>query len=117
VFRSLAWGEKKGQGERETSDSGSALLCQRGFLSKLLTTLDRDLLLLVKLQHYRERTRYATDDDSEDRFSHAYSVLSVNRHLQVTHVVPTSKDFRIVEGLGEHMRYDFCNRFRALKIS
>jgi hypothetical protein len=100
VFRSLAWGEKKGQGEHETSDSGSALLCERAFLSELLTALDRDLIVLVKLQHYRERSRYTDDDESGERFSYAHSVLSINRHLQVARIVPTQSDFGVVEGLG-----------------
>ena len=104
VFRSLAWGEREGQGEHETSNSGSALLCERAFLSELLTALDRDLIVLVKLQHYRERSRYADDDESGERFSYAYSVLSIDRHLQVARIVPTQSDFGVVEGLGEQAR-------------
>ncbi len=115
VFRSLAWGERKGQGEHETSDSGSALQCERTFLSELLTALDRDLLVLVKLQHYRERSRYeASDDGLGDSFSYAYSVLSVDRHLQVTRVVPTQSDFQTVEGLDQQTRYKFRARLRAI---
>src|SRR5260221_9846539 len=63
VFRSLAWGERKGQGEHETSASGSVLQCERAFLSELLIALDRDLVVLVKLQHYRERSPHEASDD------------------------------------------------------
>jgi len=115
VFRSLAWGERQGQGEHETSDSGSALLCERGFLSELLTALDRDLIVLVKLQYYRERRRYeASDDDSDDPFSYAYSVLSIGRDLRVTRVVPTPGDFAAVAALGDQARYEFKDRLGAL---
>jgi hypothetical protein len=90
-------------------------LCERAFLSELLTALDRDLIVLVKLQHYRERSRYADDDESGERFSYAYSVLSIDRHLQVARIVPTQSDFGVVEGLGEQARYEFRDRLRALK--
>ena len=117
VFRSLAWGERKGQGEHETSDSGSALQCGRAFLSEFLTALDRDLIVLVKLQHYRERSRYETPDDGlGERFSYAYSVLSIDRHLRVTRVVPTWSDFQTVEGLGQ-ARYEFQDRLQAISRS
>jgi hypothetical protein len=115
AFRSLAWGEKRGRGEHEASDSGSALLCERAFLSELLTALDRDLIVLVKLQHYRERPRHEADDESSFGFSYAYSVLSIDRHLEVTRVVPTPSDFSVVEGLGEQARHEFRDRFHVLK--
>jgi len=116
AFRSLAWGEKTGKGEHEASDSGSALLCERAFLSELLTALHRDLIALVKLEHYHERRSYALSaDDSDDRFSYSYLVLSIDRNLRVTRVVPTQRDFSVVGALDERARYEFGARFRALK--
>jgi hypothetical protein len=115
VFRSLAWGEHEGQGEHETSDSGSALLCERAFLLEMLTALDRNLIVLVKLQHYRERSRFAADNESTGAFSYAYSALSLNHHLEVTRIVPTRSDLGVIEGLGEQARYEFRHRLRAIK--
>jgi hypothetical protein len=115
VFRSLAWGEKQGHGEHETSDSSSALLSECAFLPELLTTLDRDLIVLVKLQHYRERSRYEADEEASFGFSYAYSVLTIDRDLNVTRVAPTRSDVDVVKGLGEEARYKFSDRFRALK--
>ena len=118
AFRSLAWGERKGHGENETSDSGSALQCDRAFLSELLTVLDRDLMVLVKLEHYREKPRYeASDDELGGRFSYSYSVLLVDRDLQVRRVVPTQSDFQTVESIGERSRYEFSDRLLAINRS
>ncbi len=115
VFQYLAWGERTEKGERETSDAGSALLCEGAFLSALLTALDRDLIVLVKLTHYHERSLYAGDKELGDPFSYAYSILTVDRHLRVTHVVPTSSDFSAVEGLAQQARYALRNRLRVLQ--
>ena len=113
VLRALAWGCRKGRGRHESSDSGLALKCERAFLSELLTALNRDLILLVKLRHYRERQRHqTTDHEPSDPFTYAYLVLSIDRDLRVTHVVPTQHDFDLVKALGEP--YEFRNRFRAL---
>jgi hypothetical protein len=56
-----------GQGERETYDAGSALQCGRAFLSGQLTALKRDLIVLVNLRHYRERSRYRADEERIER--------------------------------------------------
>jgi hypothetical protein len=115
VLRSLAWGRTEAEGERESSDSGSALKCERAYLSELLTVLDRDLIVLVKLRHYRERQRYeATECDQDDPFTYAYSVLSISRDLQVEHIVPSQGDFDRIKALDEHTRYEFEDRLQAL---
>jgi hypothetical protein len=104
-----------GVGDREQSDSGSALLCDRSFLSELLAAMGRELLLLVKLQHYRERSRYdAADEGAGDKFSHSYSLLLVDRTVRARRVIPTPDDLAIISGLDKYSRYDFHKRFRAL---
>jgi hypothetical protein len=115
VFLSLAWGRSKGRGERETLDSGSAVQCERAFLSELLKARKRDLIVLVKLEHYRGKSlEGASDNGSGDRFSYAHAVLSIDRDLQVRHVVPKQSDFLAVEGLGHDGRYDYQERLRAI---
>jgi hypothetical protein len=113
-FFDLLLGDE-GEGERGTSDSGSALQCARVFLSELLSALDRHLIVLVKLRHYLERQRYeATERDQDDPFTYAYVVLSISRDLRVEHVVPTQHDFGRIKALDEHTQYEFADRFRAL---
>ena len=115
VFLSLAWGEKKGQGKHGTSDSGSALQCERVFLSELLSVLDRNLIVLVKLQHYREHRRWAaTKDEDGGPFTYAYSVFSISRDLLVGHVVPTQHDLDLIRSLGERTGSEFRHRLRVL---
>jgi hypothetical protein len=113
VLRSRAWGRRRGEGERETSDSGSALQCARIFLSELLSALNCNLIVLVKLRHYRERQRYEAAE-CDDPLTYAYSVLSIGRDLRVEHVVPTQHDFDRIKALEEHTRHEFENRLRAL---
>jgi hypothetical protein len=114
----LAWGRKVGVGDREESDSGAALLATRSFLAGYLAATDRDLLVLIKLQHYRHGERYnPADDDPSDRFTHAYSLLLVDRHLRVRPVVPTSEDVATVASLDKYSIHDFQKRFTALSKS
>jgi hypothetical protein len=80
--------------------------------------MDRELLLLVKLEHYRERSRYdATDEDPSGSFSHGYSILLVDRALHVRRAIATPADLAAVAGLDEHSRYDFQKRLRAIERS
>jgi hypothetical protein len=118
AFRSRAWGRKVGLGDREDSDSGAALFATRPFLADLLTATDRDLLVLIKLQHYRESERYnPADDDPSDRFTHAYSLLLVDRHLRVRPVVLASEDVATVASLDKYSIHDFQKRLMALSKS
>ena len=116
VFRSLVWGERRGQGEHETSDCGSALQCDRAFLAKLLAALNRDLILLVKLQHYHERPRYETSEQGKDEpFTYANLVLTIGCDLRVTRVIPSQDDFAVIGALDERTRHNFRSCVRALK--
>jgi hypothetical protein len=118
AFRSLAWGRQVGVGDHEQSDSGAALFATRPFLAEFLAATDRDMLVLIKLQHYREREQYnPADDDPGDRFTHAYSLLLVDRHLRVNPVVPTSADVATVASLDEYSKHNFQKRFKALAKS
>ncbi len=115
AFRSLAWGRTTGRGDRERSDSGSALLCDSGVLSRLLTEMDRDLLLLIKLEHYRERSDYHTkEEDPVERFTHSYSILLIDRTLRVQPIRAGTVDVAAVASLGQHSSYDFQKRLAAL---
>ena len=94
------------------------MFATRPFLTRFLTATDRDLLLLIKLEHFRASERYnPADDDPGDRFTHAYSLLLVDRHLQVRPVVLASDDVATVANLDEYSIHDFQKRFAALSKS
>lgn len=116
AFHAAAWGCKRGQGENEVADDGNAILCDREFLATLLSTLDRDLLVLVKLRHYRQKDRYSTDpDDADDSFSHSFAIAAIDPTLKVTLIEAVPEAIEAVEALDEHSRYRFDLRFRAIK--
>jgi hypothetical protein len=118
AFRSRAWGRKTWRGDRDDSDSGAALFATRPFLAEFLTVTDRDLLVLIKLEHYRESERYSpADDEPSDRFTHAYSLMLVDKHLRVRPVVPASDDVATVARLDEYSIHDFQKRLTALSKS
>jgi hypothetical protein len=118
AFHSRAWGRQVGVGDRKDSDSGAALFATRSFLTDFLAAIDRDLLLLIKLQHFRESERYnPSDDDPGDRFTHAYSLLLIDRQLRVRPIVPTPADVATVAGMDEYSIHDFQKRFTALSQS
>lgn len=55
--------------------------------------------------------------DGLDRFTHADSLLLVDRQLQVRQIVPTSADVATVAGLDKYTIHDFQNRIAALSKS
>lgn len=118
MFRSRAWGRRIGVGDREDSDSGAVLFATRPFLAEFLTAADRELLVLIKLEHYRQSERYnPADDEPSDRFTHAYSLLLVDRHLRVRPIVLASEDVATVASLDKYSIHDFQKRFTALSKS
>jgi hypothetical protein len=116
AFRSRAWGRKTWRGDRDDTDSGVALFATRPFVTDFLAATDRDLLVLIKLEHYRESERYnPVDDEPSDRFTHAYSLLLVDRHLRVRPLGPASDDVVTVASLDKYSIHDFQKRFAALR--
>ena len=94
------------------------MFATRPFLAEFLTATDRDLLVLIKLEHYRESERYSpADDEPSDRFTHSYSLLLVDRQLRVRPIVPTPADVATVAALDKYSIHDFQKRFTALSKS
>ncbi len=115
AFRYRAWGGWQGEGESEKRDSGHALYCERSFLTKLLTELDRNLIVLVKLQRYHERKRYGGGEEEDGKFSHSFLVTLVDKNLNVTQVEPLQKHVEAVSKLDQYDIHDFAERLRALR--
>jgi hypothetical protein len=115
AFQSIAFGSHFGSGEREVWDQGKALSCDPSFLARLLPTLDRDLVLLIKLQYYHERTAYESAPYTRDPFSYSVVVVTIDPTLKVIIVVPSDAETRAVNALPDGDRTEFKDRFRVIK--
>jgi len=110
-----AWGGWEGEGESEKRDEGHALYSERSFLSNLLTKLDRNLIVLVKLQRYHERKRYGDEQGEEGKFTHSFLVAIVDKQLKVKEVEPTQAHLEAVSKLDQYKVHDFGERWRVLE--
>jgi hypothetical protein len=115
AFRSRAWGRRIGSGEREAWDQGTALECDRRFLVGVLKKLDRNLVLLIKLSHYRERNRFGEGEEGGGQFTYSYMVAMVDLELKVSLPTPSYEEITAVADLGQHVRYEFRERLEALR--
>jgi hypothetical protein len=115
AFRYDAWGGWQGDGESEKRYTGHALHCDRAFLSKLLTELDRDLIVLVKLQRYQEKKRYGDEAGEEGKFMHSFAVAVINKHLDVRVIEATQAQADAVSKLDQYNVHNFAKRFRTIK--
>ena len=118
AFRSRAWGRQVGVGDRKDSDSGAALFATRPFLTDFLTATDRDLLLLIKLQHFRESERYNPADD--DPATDSRTVLTAARGQAVASAsdrADVRRTLQRLQGMDEYSIHDFQKRFTALSQS
>ena len=77
IAHSEAWGYENKYGGG-ASNSGIRLVCTREFLREVLTTLDSDLLVLVKLQRYEEGSKLF-----DSKFSHTIAVLQIKKSLDI----------------------------------
>ncbi len=115
AFRYNGWGGWKGYGEAEERHNGHALYCNRTFLAKLLAELNRDLIILVKLQKYHESKKDSTGKEIDSHFTHSFIVISLDNRLKARVIEPTSEQLDAVSKLGERDIYEFANRFLVLK--
>jgi hypothetical protein len=117
AFEAEAWGVRSGAGESERWERGNLLKIDREFLTHLLNKLQRNLLLLIKLQRYHEKNRYEDDSSGKGDFTHSWLVLTLDEHLEVNMHDLSEEDFRLVMGLPEQSRYKFRSRWNALMLS
>lgn len=115
AFRYNGWGGWKGYGEAEERHNGHALYCNRTFLAKLLAELNRDLIILVKLQKYHESKKDSTGKEIDSHFTHSFIVISLDNRLTARIIEPTPEQLDAVSKLGERSIYEFSNRYLALK--
>ncbi|AUN29474.1 hypothetical protein [Niveispirillum cyanobacteriorum] len=115
AFRYNAWGGWQGDGESAKRRTGHALYCDRAFLSKLLTDLDRDLIVLVKLERYQEKKRYSDEAGEEGKFTHSFTVAVLDKKLNVRAIEPTPAQADAVLKLSQYDVHNFARRLRAIK--
>ena len=114
AFASCAWGVRTGEGRSESWERGLAFYVDSEFIKLLLRKLDRSLLLLVKLRYYREKQRYSDDSGSGGDSIHSWAIAAVNKSLEINAFSLSEQDCKLVQGLPEHSRYDFRERWRIL---
>jgi hypothetical protein len=66
--------------EDEKCPSGVRLVCSDEFLRRVLSRLDKNLLLLIKLRRYEERT-----SSIDGRFSHTIAVVQIKKDLELVY--------------------------------
>jgi hypothetical protein len=105
---------RTGEGRFEKWEHGIALYGERDFLRTLLKTLDRSLILLIKLQHFREGKRFGNEADADGSFTHSWVIVTVNKLLETELFGSNSADKDLVAKLPEHSRFSFRDRYQAL---
>jgi hypothetical protein len=114
AFNSDAWGVRTGEGRSESWQNGTALHANRAFLKSLLTNCERSLLLLIKLQHYQERGRFADIESGEGGFTYSWLIATVSKRFNVELFELNKVDLDLVYSLPEHARFSFQERYRVI---
>ncbi|MER9934311.1 hypothetical protein [Mesorhizobium sp. M0088] len=115
ALRYEGWGGWQGEGESENRHGGHALYCDRSFLARMLKELDRNLLLLVKLQRYHERKEHGDGVSEEGKFTHSFMVAIIDKQLGAKIIEPTSAQINAVAKLGQYGLHEFGKRLRVLR--
>ena len=114
VLEARAWGGRRGHGQREEWDAGERLACDTRFLRRLLQTLNRELIILLVLEHYKDRDSFHDRIEDTDRFSHTTVVWLVDRSGMIRRVRPSSRHRLAIEKLSDYEKTDFSARFDRL---
>ncbi|WP_316187974.1 MULTISPECIES: hypothetical protein [unclassified Bradyrhizobium] len=112
AFQSLAWGRHTGHGRRADREQGDALYCDAQFMRELLAAKAQRLVLLVKLQHYREK-KY-DEHGTGGTFTHSWIIAVVDEALGVATYSKNAADDAAISKLEQHARFSFRERYRAL---
>lgn len=113
AYSADAWGMRRGDGQAEKAEEGTAVVCDTAFLLEVLRSLDCSLLLLVKLDLYIEGNRYGDDETSSSKFVHSWLTATIDDTGAVQIVEPVDPDREVVRKLG-NSGYDLKTRFDAL---
>ena len=108
VVEYIGWGETKFKDGTGFKESGNALFCSSNFLSKVLTKLKKELIVLIKLER-----NYKSNQSNEHIYS--YQLSLINASLNIRTIKPTAKQLNAIQNLNHQEAVKFENRFNVLK--
>ncbi len=109
-----AWGAEGGRGEQAWNETGSRIFARTSALKSLLEAMDRNLLLLVKLQKYHRGKSSGRGGDTS-AFTHRSLIVVANRRGEVWLPQRLSNKAKLaLDTLDADRRRDFYPRFRAI---
>jgi len=113
VLTSSAWGARNGLGRRDDFETGDSVSCDSDFLRKLLVQRDRNLLILINLEHTKDYERHREMEDAQ-RYTRTLVALLVDKNLKVRVVPPTPAQIKAVSKLGQRYLPDFDRRYAVI---
>jgi hypothetical protein len=110
---SRTWGARSGLEQRDDFESGQCLVCDKKMLRRMLKEKDRELLVLINLQHTKDYERYREMKDVE-RYTRTLVAVLIDAALNVRVVTPTEAQMKAVRKLGPRYSPDFDKRYAAI---
>ena len=80
-----------------------------------LKTLDRHMVLLIRLQYFRRTERWEKEEAVGEKFAHSHVVAIIDNALRVRLVTPAPDIVAAVEALPPESRRDFEKRLEAIE--
>lgn len=115
AYTAEAWGRHRGSDRSSTTDQGNTVTCGTDFLLEVLRNSDCNLLMLIRLELYIEKSRFSMEEESGSNFAFSWLTAIIDKNGNVNLVRPTDADRKIIEGLPDHDRYNLDLRFCALE--
>ena len=115
AFRYEGWGGIGPMQGDKFYEWGSALYCDSSFIKKILSKLQKKLVVLIRLQYHNSSREASVNMKQGEEFSHSSLVCVIDKSLKVENMYATPKQEKVVKKLDEFDAHYFENRFRALK--
>ncbi len=114
AFRAEAWGADGGRGEQVWSETGYRLFVKSEPLQSLLNSIERSLVVALKLQKYHKGKPSGRGGDTS-AFTHRSLVVIINGRGHVWAPQRLSQQAKqVLATLDPNRRRDFYARFRAI---
>jgi hypothetical protein len=113
AYTAEAWGMHQGEGTSARSEEGNTITCRTDFLLNVLKKSSCNLLMLIKLELFIERSRFS-EDEEESKFVRSWITAIIDKGGNVKLLKPTDADRQIVEDLPHEEKYSLSKRFIAL---
>jgi hypothetical protein len=113
AYTAEAWGVHRGEGRSARADDGNSVTCRTDFLLELLKKSGYNLVMLIKLELFIEKSRFG-EDEEDSKFIHSWVTAVIDQDGSVRLIRPTDADRKIVESLYHGDKYSLSKRFNAL---